>query len=131
VYPSQSSSWTTQLEDAFVPGSQGAVGVVDKLLDLCGPALRIDWRENRVVVRQPGALDEDSVEIPLEKPAFRAILARLAAMCNERAPGSVSPYGGTGELALGDPQERFRATIVNSATDQSLELHRVGNDSTH
>jgi hypothetical protein len=40
-------------------------------------------------------------EVPIRNSAFRAILARLAVLCNERKPGCCSPYGGQGEFAIG------------------------------
>jgi hypothetical protein len=66
-------------------------------------------------------------EVPLARSVFRAILARVAVLCNERSPNSVSPYGGQGELLAGsNPAKLFRATFVNTADEQRLELMPVG-----
>jgi hypothetical protein len=66
------------------------------------------------------------MELPLPKSVFRAILARLAAMCNERIPDSVSPYGGEGELSVGtDPPAIFRVAFTNTAGGQRLDVSRL------
>ena len=59
----------------------------------------------------------------LRKPVIRAALARIAVLCNERRPGSVSPYGGHGEIAMdADRSKAIRATIVNTPETLSLGL---------
>ncbi len=49
---------------------------------------------------------DDGLEVVLTwsvgKSVFRAILARVATLCNEQSANSVSPYGGQGELVVGD-----------------------------
>src|SRR5208282_5382429 len=62
----------------------------------------------------------------LRKSVFRAILARVAVLCNERSPNSVSPYGGQGEVSVGaDPAMTFRVEFANTPDEQRLELTRV------
>ena len=62
-------------------------------------------------------------DVPLRKSALRAILARVAALCNERTPNSVSPYGGQGELSVGaNPAVVFRVRFANTLAEQRLEL---------
>lgn len=64
-----------------------------------------------------------SVLIPLPKSVFRALLARLAALCNERKPNSVSPYGGTGEVVIeGAPPKVIRVWFTNTPAEQSAIL---------
>jgi hypothetical protein len=66
---------------------------------------------------------EEVLEQPVSKYVFRAVLARVAAMCNERSPASVTPYGGSGELVWGAGKPVvFKATFVNTSERQKLEL---------
>jgi hypothetical protein len=54
---------------------------------------------------------------------FRDVLARLAVLCNERTPNSVSPYGGQGEVSVGpNPVAVFQVDFVNSPAEQRLHL---------
>jgi hypothetical protein len=63
------------------------------------------------------------MDVPLRKAVLRAVLARLAVLCNERNPNSVSPYGGHGELlAGGNPPMVFRVAFANTTAEQKLEL---------
>ena len=67
------------------------------------------------------------IEKPLRKSVFRAILARLAALCNERSPGSVSVYGGQGEVLVGDnPLKLLRISFANTPDEQWLTLNPIG-----
>jgi hypothetical protein len=104
--------------------TRGVVGLVDDLLKACWEhGLHLDWQADRCRVRSPGGKWEEWVDVPLRKSVFRAILARVAALCNERAPSSVSPYGGQGELSVGaDPAAVCRITFVNTPAEQKLEL---------
>ncbi len=61
--------------------------------------------------------------MPLPPAAFRTILARIAALCNERRPNSVTPYGGEGLLAVkGHPATVIQVAFVNTPDKQQLEL---------
>jgi hypothetical protein len=72
---------------------------------------------------------EEMLDLPLRKGVIRAILAWVAALCNERQPGSVSPYGGRGEIHLGpSPQAVFSADFINTAAEQSLRLADLNRD---
>ncbi|HUY35359.1 MAG TPA: hypothetical protein VMV69_21625 [Pirellulales bacterium] len=63
------------------------------------------------------------IELPLRKSVFRAMLARMAVLCNERTPNSVSPYGGRGELTFGvNPTVVFRVIFANTGAEQKMEL---------
>ena len=66
---------------------------------------------------------EELIDIPLRKSVFRAVLARVAVLCNELRPDSVTPYGGQGELRGGaNLQAEFSVKFVNTAEEQSLEM---------
>lgn len=125
------SSFSERLQRAFEPTQRGVVGLVDDLLGLCQEhGLQLDWQANRCRVRPLGAEPQVSTEIPLPKSVFRAILARMAALCNERTPGSVSPYGGEGELVVGtSPPSVFRVAFTNTPGEQGLEVRRLAEDS--
>src|SRR5205085_3750383 len=92
----------------------GVVGLVDDLLLVCQErGLEVDWQADRCCVRSFSGESEDLIEVVLRKSVFRAILARVAALCNERHPGSLSPYGGQGELSMkSSPEVVFRVTLV-------------------
>jgi hypothetical protein len=118
------------LAKAFDPPESGFVGMVDNLLQLCrGGDLELSWRSNACQVRIRQGTVEERLDLPLRKAVLRAMLARIAALCNQRQPGSVSPYGGRGEIQLGsDPQPVFSAHFVNNAAQQSLRLVQVSHD---
>jgi hypothetical protein len=121
-------STTSQVSDEFrralVHPTRGVAGLVDDLLGVCQKhGLQLDWQADRCRVRSFGGEWEELVDVPLRKSVFRAILARVAALCNERTPNSVSPYGGHGQLAVGaDPRSVFRVTFANTPAEQKLEL---------
>lgn len=100
------------------------VGLVDNVLRLCRQhALHIDWRENRCRVTSPDRDKEDELELPLRKSVFRAILARVATLCDEQSPGTFAPYGGSGELSFGsDPKTILRVAWVNTTGEQCLTI---------
>lgn len=112
------------LQRAFERPTRGVVGLVDDLLMLCPEqGLQLHWEADRCRVRSPANGSEEVLDQPLRKSVFRAILARVATLCNERSPNSVSPYGGQGELLFGaDPPAIFRVTFTNTTDEQKLEL---------
>jgi hypothetical protein len=124
------SPFPERLQRAFEPTQRGVVGLVDDLLGLCREqGLQLDWQANQCRVRPLGAGPRESTEIRLQKSVFRAILARLAALCNERAPNSVSPYGGEGELsARTNPPTVFRVAFTNTPAEQRLEIRRLADE---
>lgn len=104
--------------------ARGVVGVVDDLLAICREfGLQLDWQSDRCLVRGLASDWEERIDIALPKPVFRAILARIATLCNDRIPNSVSPYGGSGEISVGEnPSSVFRVTFVNTPIVQKLGL---------
>jgi hypothetical protein len=109
-----------QLEDSFSSPSQGVVGLVDSLIAmLSGHRLELEWQSGHCV----GRIDHtEAIAFRLRKSVFRAILARLAILCNERHPGLVSPYGGEGELSVTASETITRVWFTNTADLQRLEL---------
>jgi hypothetical protein len=102
----------------------GISGLVDDLLAVCREhSLQLDWQAGRCRVRPSGSEWEEVIDLPLRKSVFRAILARVAALCNERTPNSVSPYGGQGEFSVdGNPPAAFQVAFLNTPTEQKLAL---------
>jgi hypothetical protein len=115
---------TERLQEAFRPTERGVVGVVDELLVLCREqGLRLAWHADRCRIEPLGGEPQEPTELPLPKSVFRAMLARLAALCNERSPQTISPYGGEGELVVGsDPSVVYCVALANTPGEQSLEV---------
>jgi hypothetical protein len=112
------------LDSLFRQPAHGVVGIVDGLLKLCPPhGLLLDWEAGRCRVRSVDIGAEVLLTSPMRKSNFRAILARVAALCNERRANSVSQYGGEGELVVdADPRAVLSVIMTNSSEEQKLEL---------
>ncbi len=109
---------------AFLAPDRGVVGTVDSLLAISRDhAFRLNWVEGRCCLFFGGNGSEAPFEFPLQKSILRAVLARIAVLCNEKNPNSVSPYRGEGELLVkGEPVEIVRVSFVNTPEQQSLEI---------
>jgi hypothetical protein len=116
-----------RLGRALANPSQGVVGLVDELLAVSRQQdIQLSWQAGRCHVCFLNAGTPDRIDVPLPKSVVRAALARVAALCNERNPNSVSPYGGQGEVAVKtDPAKTVRVAFVNTPEQQSLELASV------
>src|SRR4051812_49347301 len=124
------SPFSEQLRRAFEPTESGVIGLVENLLDLSREqGLRFGWVGDQCQVRPLGPEPPETAEFPLPKSVFRAMLARLAALCNEQSPDSVSPYGGEGELSVGtNPRMLVRVAFANTSGELRLELRPSAND---
>jgi hypothetical protein len=102
----------------------GVVGAVDELLRIYAEhSLQLDWQADRCRLHFLADGSEVLIDKPLRKSVFRAVLARLATLCNQQRPGSVSPYGGQGELSLGGGvQSSLGVSFVNTPDEQRLSL---------
>lgn len=123
---------TSQLSEAFQIAFEhpagGVVGLVDDLLRLCPEqGLQLDWHADHCRVRSPASGSEEVLARPLRKSVFRAMLARVAALCNERSPNSVSPYGGEARLVVGR-DTTVQVSFVNTSAEQRMELRPVQPD---
>ena len=123
-------TFSEQLQRVFDPTPREVVGLVEDLLALCPEqGIQLDWQANQCRVRRLGVESQKVTEIPLPKSVFRAILARLAALCNERVPNSVSPYGGEGKLSVcTNPPKVFRVTFTNTPSEQRFEIRHKTED---
>jgi hypothetical protein len=121
---------SNSLESLFRQTPKGVVGLVDGLLKLCPPhGLQLDWQAGRCRIRSVDIGSEELLLSPMRKSMFRAILARVAALCNERRANTVSPYGGEGELFVdADPPAILSVIMTNSSNEQKLELMPVPAD---
>lgn len=118
------SQLTGVFRSALEHPTRGVVGLVDDLLRLCQEQrLQLDWQADGCRVRSLARGWEEVIDRPLRKSVFRAILARLAALCNERSPNSVSPYGGQGNLSAGaNSATLFRVSFTNTPDQQWFQL---------
>lgn len=108
-----------RIRAAFRPTPRGVVGLVDDLVRIAREhPLALDHAGDRCRVLTGG----EEFEVPLPRSAFRAALARLAALCGEHAPGSVTPYGGTGELPGVEGAAPVRVAFTNTPADLRAEL---------
>ena len=114
------------LRRALLHPTNGIVGLVDELLKLCPESgLELDWQDEscRAYTFEN---HRELMEVPLRKSVFRAILARVAAICNDRNANAVSPYGGVGELSVvAHPATVLRVSFVNTTAEQRLTLTRA------
>jgi hypothetical protein len=124
---STTSPLSGALRQVFMQPTRGIVGLVDDLLAVClAQGLQLDWQTDHCRARSGEGEWEELEDVPLRKSVFRAVLARVAVLCNERSPKSVSPYGGQGELSIGaSPGTVLRVAFVNTPAAQRLELRTV------
>jgi hypothetical protein len=104
--------------------TRGVVGLVDDLLAMCQEHdLQLECQAGRWRLRSSTGPWHEWIDVSLRKSVLRVTLARVAVLCNERSPNSVSPYGGQGEITVGgDPPTVFRLMFVNTTAEQKLEL---------
>lgn len=109
------------LRSAFEHPTRGVVGLVGDLVTMCREhSLALDWRDGKCRVLVAGEWQE---LLPIRKSIFRAVCARLAALCNERTPKSVSSSGGEGALSVGsNPSTVVWVWFTNTPAEQMLEL---------
>ena len=113
---------SNRLARALTTPTGGALRLADELLAASHEQdIRVGWQAGRCQVSIPSSEPPEQIEVPVQKSVIRALLARVAALCNERVPNSVSPYRGTGEVAI-DPKRVIRVKFVNTPDEQSLEL---------
>jgi len=125
-----STLFADRVQMAFQPTPRGVVGLVDDLLGLCRLyQLRIKFQDGHCSIHRLGADAGESLDIPVPKSVFRATLARIAAICNEQHPESVTPYRGEGNIAVLPPDsQKFvppsncHVSFTNTPSDQQLEM---------
>lgn len=115
------------LQNIIEHPTRGVVGIVDDMLRLCHEhGLDLHWQLDRCRIRSAGNGAEEVVEKPLGKSAFRALLARVAALCNERGVKPFSPYGGQCDLLLGeDAGAALHISFANTPEQQWLKVEKL------
>lgn len=109
------------LANVFDP-TAGVVGAVDRLLEHAARRrIELHWSANCVVAR----IDDGETERhTMPKSAFRAMLARVSALC-EPMPGfdegTVSPYVGSGVVV----SARVAVLFTNTPSEQRLTLRPI------
>jgi hypothetical protein len=118
------SRFSEVLRGVLMHPTRGVTGLVADLLTVCQEyGLQLEWDADRCRVRSFRSDWEEWIDVPLRKSVIRAILARVAVLCIERNPDSVSLYGGQGELSAGtNPSALFRVVFLNTPSEQKLEL---------
>lgn len=122
------ATFADRLQSVFVPTPDGVVGLVDRLLDLSREhGFGITYHDDTCHFQFLNKLSPSTVAIQVPKAVFRAVLARMAALCNQESRGTVSPYGGDGVIVQGtNPVESYRVVFANSPSDQTLQLTFLG-----
>lgn len=108
----------------FLDPMRGVVGLVDELLTICNEhALSIRWHLTGIQVDVSKNSEHEIVDVSVRKSIFRAVLARLAALCNTTEPGSVSPHSGVGEIVVeGTPAVRYGLRFANTPDELRLDI---------
>jgi hypothetical protein len=124
VIPSQTDD--SRLRRAFAPTQGGIVGLTDQLLEAYVDS-DVEFKRvgNRCVCNWTINGETKEALVPLPPAAFRTLLARVAALCNEYSPNAVTPYGGEGLLTVkGPPPTVLRVAFGNTPDEQRLEVKR-------
>jgi hypothetical protein len=116
------------LRRAFAPTQRGIVGLTEQLLGaFVGGDVAFEPVGDRCVCRWTVSGETQEATVPLRPAAFRTVLDRIAVLCNERSPNSVTPYGGEGLLAVkGQPATAVQVAFVNTPDKQQLKLKGSG-----
>ncbi len=111
-----------RLRAALANPGDGIVGLVDSLLACCvEDRVHVEFGEDVLCVYFQNCCAKSPVSIP--KPVLRAMIARVAVLCNEQTPNAVSPYGGEGALSVSaKPGALLKAVFANTTDQQHLTL---------
>lgn len=127
------NTMTTQATEAILDVLRSAIGVVDLvdgLFSACvkeGRGIRLQWRTGGCFLRPDGE-PELLLETLRTKSQFRAVLARVAVVCNDRCPNSVSPHFGRVTLpSAANDSQVIRVFLVNTPEKQSLQIQLAWN----
>ena len=109
---------------SFTPRESGILDLVDDMLARCvNDQVRIVWCPGTVTEYPLSGRSPTSYEITLRNSAFRAVMARMAALCDRPDSEALSPYGGRGEFTDPRwPRVRFSVQFTNTPDEQRLEL---------
>ena len=119
----ESHAHLKEVSDILSGEPRPVVDLVEELLPAFqAQAMRLEWEDGTCrMTCLP--VDETNVfsAVPFPRSAFRAILARIAVLCNEYQPNSVSPYGGDGVIvcesnyvSFGRESKHFAVSFSNN-----------------
>ena len=113
-----------RLTRALIQPVGGVVGLVDELITVSRQQrIELTWHVDLCQIALTSTNPPAEITVPMSRAVFRAMLARIATLCNASHPDSVSPYGGRGELVCGSDPALTVAVIFENTTDQqSLKL---------
>lgn len=114
-----------RIKAIFQPTENGVFGIVESLFTFAvyHQPLKLDWLDNRCLMRWPENESIESIELSIPQSVFRAILARIATLCRTSSTNPLSPYGGECELKLEENTNTTYHIIFNNVPDeQSLEV---------
>jgi transcriptional regulator with XRE-family HTH domain len=118
LFPAEEDAAAEEVLAEMANPSGGIIGIVDRLLAIAAERpFRIEAADGGYRVTMSGR----EAMASSHRPIFRAILARVAVLCDEQAPGTFSPYGGRGTIERGNGPA-LSAVFVNTTDKQSLEL---------
>lgn len=126
----QTTTFTERVRAVFKPTPRGVVGLVDDLLVVSqANQLQINFVKDRCCIHTVESSFRETFDLPFAKTVFRAVLARIAALCNEHRPNSATPYLGEGEIVVPTPRlEKCVArstcyvSFANTPSEQRLEI---------
>ena len=122
---------TKTLKELLNAGANCEVDVVkfsDELMQLCAEhELRLRLEPSQCVVESSGGKESiDVIENPMRRSQFRAVLARIGAICSECSNRIMTPYGGDWEVSYsGDQSRRIRVSLHNTPNAQFVELEAL------
>jgi hypothetical protein len=104
-----------QLRNAFIPSSRGVIGLVDDLFAIGKEQpLQLRWEGNGCQI----SVGSNTQQVTVTKSVFRAAIARIAAICNEQIPNSVTPYVGEAEAVVGVQSPRTYHIAFRNVPDE-------------
>ena len=118
-----------RLRQSFSSPADGVPALVDEILAVAAAnSLHLTWVEGMSVIRLVQEREATPLTVAVPRSVIRAVLARIATLCNEHEPGQVSPHRGLGLLSA--PQSAtlpagptlLIAEFVNTPDKQSLSL---------
>ncbi|WP_435020549.1 hypothetical protein TA3x_001891 [Tundrisphaera sp. TA3] len=121
---SRNTADTTGLESVLADASRGVLGMVDELIAISRKReIHLLWEDQHCRIRPVDGDPGPWPEVPMPRSVFRAILARISALCNERSAAPVSPYGGEADIVSGPgSMDGIHASFANTPDEQRLDL---------
>jgi len=109
------------IELLTTPGPLGVIGLADDLISYCTDhQLDLSLTPTNCTIFDSDHQQKEVLPNTLPRSAFRALLARFTVLCNHSA--GMTPYGGTGRIALPDSLPWIDISVQNTNDQQSLDL---------